>query len=219
MYNGSPFVIFSPVRTVSYIVVPALPVSTLTLNVLASPFVKVIVEPAADAVTNEDAVTDELTKPNAVICADELTVPVGIAPLPLTSGITTPNVDESPFVNVKVFPAKDAVVKPKLAEVNKDDVAEFILVIDVFTLALFASKEVTLWSFDCVYALNEEVVTKLPVLIVLPLTSGITTPNVDASPLVNVNVLPLKDAVTNELAVIADVTYDDVAAFKAFIDV
>ena len=50
---------------------------------------------------------------------------------PLTSGITTPNVVPLPFVKVKVFPLKDAVVNPKLAEVFKLAVAEFILFIDV----------------------------------------------------------------------------------------
>ena len=38
-----------------------------------------------------------------------------------------------------------------------------------------------------------------------PLPVGIITPNVDASPLVNVRVCPLIDAVIKELAVIADV--------------
>jgi hypothetical protein len=60
-------------------------------------------------------------------------------------------VDASPFVKVIVLPTADAVTKLKLAEVNRDDVAEFklvtdvfndavvefIFVIDVFTLALF----------------------------------------------------------------------------------
>ena len=40
----------------------------------------------------------------------------------------------------------------------------------------------------------------------LPLTSGITTPNVVLFPLVNVRVLPLNDAVIKLLPVIADVT-------------
>ena len=62
----------------------------------------------------------------------------------------------------------------------------------------------------------EPVVAKEPVSIVEPLTSGITIPNVDASPFVNVKVFPLNEAVTNEDAVIAEVTYDDVAAIKLF---
>jgi hypothetical protein len=118
-------------------------------------------------------------------------------------------------------------------DVNKLAVAVFIFVIDVFTLALFVFNALILIcceadeafncdideSVDAVYELNEEVVTKLPVLIVLPLTSGMFTANVEASPFVNVKFLVpvLNDAVTNELAVIADVTYDDVAAFKALI--
>ena len=56
--------------------------------------------------------------------------------LPLTSGITTPNVVVSPFVNVKVFPLNDAVINDKLADANKLAVAELIFVIDVFTDAL-----------------------------------------------------------------------------------
>jgi hypothetical protein len=54
--------------------------------------------------------------------------------------------------------------------------------------------------------LNEEVVTKLPVLIVLPLMSGITTPNVELSPFVNVNVFPLNEAVIKDDAVIDELT-------------
>ena len=53
--------------------------------------------------------------------------------------------------------------------------------------------------------LFEPVVAKEPVLIVLPLTSGITTPNVVPFPFVNVNVLPLNDAVIKDDAVIAEV--------------
>ena len=49
-------------------------------NVVVSPFVKVKVFPLNDAVTNELAVTDELTNPNAVICALPEIVPVGNAP-------------------------------------------------------------------------------------------------------------------------------------------
>ena len=49
-------------------------------------------------------------------------------------------------------------------------------------------------------------------MIALPVLTVIL--NVDASPLVNVIVFKFADAVTNELAVIADVTYDDVAASK-----
>ena len=58
------------------------------------------------------------------------------------------------------------------------------------------------------------VVAKLPVFIVLPLTSGMFTLNVEASPFVNVKLrVPLSnDAVIKEDAVIADVTLpkDDV---------
>ena len=40
---------------------------------------KVNVCPLKDAVIKEDAVTDELTKPNALICAEDDIVPTGIA--------------------------------------------------------------------------------------------------------------------------------------------
>jgi len=63
---------------------------------------------------------------------------------------------------------------------------------------VFASNELTLASFDCVYALNEEVVTNVPAL---PETSGILTANVVASPFVNVRLrVPLlNDAVIKKL--------------------
>jgi hypothetical protein len=128
---------------------------------------------------NADAVTNKL--------------PVFVVPLPLTSGITTPNVDASPFVNVKVFPLKDAVTNAKLAEVNKLAVALFNEDVTLANVEFFVSCE-------AVNAFNEvkSVVTALPVLTVML--------NVDASPFVNVIVLRFTDAVTNELAVIADVT-------------
>ena len=55
-----------------------------TLNVELSPFVKVkfLVPLLNDAVINEDAVMDEDTNPNAVICAEEDIVPAGIVPPP-----------------------------------------------------------------------------------------------------------------------------------------
>jgi hypothetical protein len=68
--------------------------------------------------------------PNSTICAEDETVPAGIV-LPLTSGITTANIVPSPLVNVRVCDAKDAVVKDKLAEVNKLAVALFRFVIEV----------------------------------------------------------------------------------------
>jgi len=43
-----------------------------------SPLVNVSVLPLKEAVISEDAVTDELTKPNAVICELPETVPAGI---------------------------------------------------------------------------------------------------------------------------------------------
>ena len=46
---------------------PPLPVFTVIGNVVPSPFVNVIVLRFTDAVIKDDAVTDELTKPNAVI--------------------------------------------------------------------------------------------------------------------------------------------------------
>ena len=65
--------------------------------------------------------------------------------------------------------------------------------------------------------MNDAVVTKLPVSIVLPLISGIAISNVVPLPLVNVNVCPLKDAVTNpKLALLNN---DCVAEFKLLIDV
>ena len=67
------------------------------------------------------------------ICADDDTVPLGIV-LPLASGITTPNVVPFPFVNVRVLPLNEAVVNPKLADANKEDVAEFKLLTEVFKL-------------------------------------------------------------------------------------
>ena len=67
-----------------------------------------------------------------------------------TDGKVKLNVLPLPFVNVINWPEILAVVNPKLAEVNKDDVAEFKFVIDVLTDAEFASNELTLWSFDCV---------------------------------------------------------------------
>jgi hypothetical protein len=103
-------------------------------------------------------------------------------------------------VNVKVFPLNDAVVKDKLVEVNK--------------LAVAASKLLTLWSFDCVYALNDAVVAKLPVSIVAATT---LTLKVDASPFVKVIVLPTADAVTK--LKLAEVNRDDVAEFKLVTDV
>jgi hypothetical protein len=48
-----------------------------TPNVDESPFVNVKVFPLNEAVINELAVTDDETKPNDVICADELIVPAG----------------------------------------------------------------------------------------------------------------------------------------------
>jgi hypothetical protein len=42
--------------------------------------VNVKVFPLNDAVIKEDAVTDELTNPNPVICADDDIVPAGVAP-------------------------------------------------------------------------------------------------------------------------------------------
>ena len=70
--------------------------------------------------------------------------------LPLTSGMFTLNCVVLPFVNVKFLVplSNDAVVKDKLVEVNKLAVAVFILLIEVFTLALFVSKLLTLWLFD-----------------------------------------------------------------------
>ncbi len=67
----------------------------------------------------------------------------------------------------------------------------------------------------CVYALNDEVVTKLPAL---PLTSGILTLNCVPSPLLNVRFLfPLSnDAVVNPK--LADVNKLAVAEFKLVID-
>ena len=65
------------------------------------------------------------------------------------------------------------------------------------------TKLFTFWSFEDVYALNDDVVTKSPAL---PLLSGITIPNVDASPFVNVKVFPAKDAVTNDDAVTDELT-------------
>jgi hypothetical protein len=75
-------------------------------------------------------------------------------------------------------------------------------------LAVVDSIFVNLLLVDEVYELNEDVVAKLPVLIVLPLTSGMFTLNVCASPFVNVKLrVPLsKDAVISELAVIEDDT-------------
>jgi hypothetical protein len=193
----SPVNVFEPVVAklpVLIVAPPPLPVSTVKLNVLASPFVNVIVLRFTLAVTNELAVIEELTKPNPVICADEDIVPAGIV-LPLTSGITTPNVVVSPFVNVKVFPAKDAVTNVKLAEVNKLAVAEFNEEVTFSNVVFFV-------SCDAVNAFNELISVvpppPLPVLTVML--------NVDASPLVNVIVFKFTLAVTNELAVIADVT-------------
>ena len=62
-----------------FIVLPLISGIT-TPNVELSPFVNVNVFPLNDAVIKDDAVTDELTNPNAVICADELIVPAGVAP-------------------------------------------------------------------------------------------------------------------------------------------
>jgi len=79
---------------------------------------------------------------NANICADDDIVPVGV-PLPLTSGITTPNVVPSPFLNVRVLPVNDAVVKPKLADVNK-------LAVAVFNEDVLTPTDVNLVSIDAV---------------------------------------------------------------------
>jgi hypothetical protein len=116
----------------------------------------------------------------------------------------TLNVDVSPFVNVKflVPVLNDAVIKLKLVEVNKDAVAVFMLLIDILTDALLVSKLLTLWLLEEVYALNDAVVAKLPVSIAAATT---LTLNVVPLPFVKVIVLPAADAVTNELAVIADV--------------
>jgi hypothetical protein len=84
-----------------------------------------------------------------------------------------------------------------------DAVTAFMLLIDILTDALLVSKLLTLWLLEEVYALNDAVVAKLPVSIAAATT---LTLNVDASPFVKVIVLPDADAVTNELAVIADVT-------------
>ena len=127
-------------------------------------------------------------------------LPVSIV-LPLISGITTPNVDVSPFVNVRVFPLNDAVTNDKLADVNKLAVALFNEEVTLANVLFFVSCE-AVKLFNAVMS----VVTALPVLT--------TILNVDASPLVKVIVFKFTDAVTNELAVIADVTYDDVAASK-----
>jgi hypothetical protein len=56
---------------------PPLPVLTVMLNVLASPFVNVIVFKLTLAVTNELAEIAELTNPNELICADELITSAG----------------------------------------------------------------------------------------------------------------------------------------------
>ena len=62
----------------------------------------------------------------------------------------------------------------------------------------------------------DPVVAKLPVSMLPPPPLPVLTVmlNVDASPFVNVIVFKFTLAVTNELAVIADVTYDEVAASK-----
>ena len=143
------------------------PVATVILNCVESPFVNVIVAPAADAVTNEDAVTDELTNPNAVICELPDIVPAG-TPLPLTSGITTPNVVPFPFVNVRVLPLNEAVVNPKLADVFNDaDVVfkasilicceadeAFNCVIELFTLPLLVFNALILICCEALLAFN-----------------------------------------------------------------
>ena len=87
-------------------------------------------------------------------------------------------------------------------------VVEFKLLIDTLTLADVLSKLFSLLLVDEVYALNEEVVTKLPVFIVLPLTSGILTLKVVLFPFVNVKFLvPLsKDAVIKDDAVTDELT-------------
>jgi hypothetical protein len=104
-----------------------------------------------------------------------------------------------PLVKDNNCPLTLAVTNALLAEVNKDAVAD--------------CNELTLWSFDAVYALNEDVVTKLPAL---PLTSGIRIPNVLPSPFVNVSVCEANDAVVNPK--LADVNKLAVAEFKFVID-
>jgi hypothetical protein len=76
--------------------------------------VNVKVFPLNEAVINEDAVTDELTNPNPVICADELIVPAGNA-LPKEDVGT--NADTLLALPTHAYPCcKDAV---KLPERNK----------------------------------------------------------------------------------------------------
>jgi hypothetical protein len=116
--------------------------------------------------------------------------------LPVSIGVEltlTANVDVSPFVKVIVLPTADAVTNDKLVEVNKLAVAEFNEEVTLANVVSFVSCE-------AVNAFNElmSVDAALPVSTVML--------NVDASPFVNVIVLRFTDAVTNELAVIADVT-------------
>jgi uncharacterized protein YggT (Ycf19 family) len=116
--------------------------------------------------------------------------------LPVSIGVEltlTANVDVSPFVKVIVLPTADAVTNAKLAEVNKLAVAEFNEEVTLAKVVSFVSCE-AVKLFNAVMS----VVTALPVLTIML--------NVDASPFVNVIVLRFTDAVTNELAVIADVT-------------
>jgi hypothetical protein len=80
---------------------PALPLTSgiLTAKVVLSPLVKVkfLVPLLKDAVIKELAVTEELTNPNAVICALPDIVPGTTLPLAIT---VISNVLPSPFVNV-----------------------------------------------------------------------------------------------------------------------
>ena len=72
--------------------------------------------------------------PVLILSWDAVNAFKAVISLPLTSGNIIPNVEPLPFVKVKVWPLRDAVVKLKLADVNKLAVALFKLLTDVFKL-------------------------------------------------------------------------------------
>jgi hypothetical protein len=101
-----------------------------TLNVLASPFVNVkfLVPLSNDAVTKELAVTEELTNPNVLICADDDITPAGKTPLPVKlaanifpdEDILVPSKEifkllPKPSCNTVIVPETNALLVPKCA--------------------------------------------------------------------------------------------------------
>jgi hypothetical protein len=133
----APLKLFVPVN-VLLPVVAKLPVSIvepltsgiLTAKVVLSPLVKVkfLVLLLKDAVIKEDAVTDELTNPNAVICALLDIVPAGVTPLPVRFAanifpeelILVPSKEmfndcPIPSCNTVIVPGTNEVLVPKCA--------------------------------------------------------------------------------------------------------